>query len=53
MYEAQTGELQTEYKETIQQEINKQLEMGNEGLLEEDQYLTEINLSNMEQDIEE
>ena len=50
VHEARTGVLRTEQKEAIQREIDKQLEMGNGDLLEEDQYLTEINLGDMEQD---
>ena len=50
VHEARTGVLRTEHKEAIQREIDKQLEMGNGDLLEEDQYLTEINLGDMEQD---
>ena len=42
--------MQTAHKETILWEINKQLELGNAGLLEEDQYLTKINLRDMEWD---
>ena len=53
IHEAKTGLLRTEQKEMIQQEIDKQLELGNNGLLEEDQYLTEINIGDMEQDITE
>ncbi len=34
-----------------QQEINKQLNLGNNGLLVEDQYLTVINLGDMEKDV--
>ena len=50
VHKAHTGVLHTEHKEAIQREIDKHLEMGNGDLLEEDQYLTEINLGDMEQD---
>ncbi len=35
-------------KEELQREIEKQLELGVTGLLEEDQWLIEINLGDME-----
>jgi hypothetical protein len=35
-------------KEELQQEIEKQLELGTMGLLEEDQWLVEVNLGDME-----
>ena len=36
------------HKEQVRQEIQQQLELGGEGLSEEDQYLLEINLGSME-----
>ena len=44
------GTLRTAQKEIIQWEIDKQLELRSDGLLEEDQYLTEIILGDIEQD---
>jgi hypothetical protein len=35
-------------KEELQREIEKQLELGTTGLLEEDQWLVEVNLEDME-----
>ena len=50
VHDAKMGTLRTAQKENIQREIDKQLDLGSEGLLEEDQYLTEINLGDIEQD---
>lgn len=36
------------HKQQIRDEIRQQLELGGEGLSDEDQYLLEINLNNME-----
>ena len=35
-------------KEELQREIKSQQEMGMEGLMEEDQYLAEVNLGDLE-----
>ena len=48
VHDAHTGLLQTRRKEELQREIDKQLDAGWEGLLAEDQYLAEINLSDLE-----
>lgn len=50
MHEVHTELLQTKHKEEIQQEIDKQLELRKDDLLEEDQYLAEINLGDVETD---
>jgi hypothetical protein len=42
------GSRATVQKEQIQQEIEHQMELGVLGLLQEDKYLMEINLENME-----
>jgi hypothetical protein len=42
------GTQATQRKEEVQQEIEAQQEQGYEGLLEEDQYLAEVNLDNLE-----
>jgi hypothetical protein len=42
------GTQATQCKEELQQEIEAQQEQGYEGLLEEDQYLMEVNLDNLE-----
>jgi hypothetical protein len=42
------GTQATVQKEQIQQEIKHQMELGASGLLQEDKYLMEINLENME-----
>jgi hypothetical protein len=41
------GTQATQCKEELQQEIEAQQEQGYEGLLEEDQYLAEVNLDNL------
>ena len=43
-----TGTRVTARKEEIQQEIERQLELGTEDLLDEDQYLGEIKLDDLE-----
>ena len=48
VHDAQTGLCQTRRKEEIQREIDRHLEAGWEGLLAEDQYSAEINLSDLE-----
>jgi hypothetical protein len=35
-------------KEAIQREIKEQMELGEAGLLEEDQFMMEVNLGNLE-----
>jgi hypothetical protein len=42
------GTKATKRKEELQQEIERQLEMGGDNLREEDQYLCEINLGDLE-----
>jgi hypothetical protein len=42
------GTCVTTHKEEILQEIERQLELGMEDLLDEDQYLAEINLDDLE-----
>ncbi len=43
-----TGTLATQRKEELQMEIERQQELGTEGLLEEDCYLAECNLGDLE-----
>ena len=43
-----SGTLATQAKEVLQAEIETQLEMGADDLLDEDKYLLEINLGNLE-----
>ncbi len=38
----------TLWKEEIQQEIEEQMEMGTKGLLDEDLWMMEVNLGDME-----
>ncbi len=47
VHEECTGMLHTMQKEAIQQKIDKQIKLGPDGLLEEDQYLAEINLGDL------
>jgi hypothetical protein len=42
------GTLRTLRKEELQREIDRQLETGSEDLLEEDQYLAEVNMEDLE-----
>ena len=42
------GTLATQSKEVLQAEIETQLELGADDLLEEDKYLLEVNLGNLE-----
>jgi len=42
------GDMASKRKEEIQTEIEKQQEMGEESLLEEDKYLMEIKLDDLE-----
>jgi hypothetical protein len=44
-----SGTLATQRKEELQMEIERQQELGEEGLLEEDCYLAECNLGNLEE----
>lgn len=48
VHDAIAGELATTRKEEIRQELEEQIAMGGEGLEEEDQYLLEINLDDIE-----
>lgn len=43
-----SGDAATRRKEEIQMEIEKQQELGENGLLEEDKYLVEVNLEDLE-----
>jgi hypothetical protein len=43
-----TGTQVTLWKEEIQQEIEEQMELGKAGLLEEDHWMVEVNLGDME-----
>eukprot|EP00584_Thalassiosira_punctigera_P003588 CAMPEP_0172531740 /NCGR_PEP_ID=MMETSP1067-20121228/5014_1 /TAXON_ID=265564 ORGANISM="Thalassiosira punctigera, Strain Tpunct2005C2" /NCGR_SAMPLE_ID=MMETSP1067 /ASSEMBLY_ACC=CAM_ASM_000444 /LENGTH=222 /DNA_ID=CAMNT_0013316143 /DNA_START=548 /DNA_END=1216 /DNA_ORIENTATION=+ len=49
VHDAIAGELVTKKKEELQQEIEKQCELGDDGLLPEDKFLAEVNLSSLEQ----
>ena len=48
VHDKTTGTLVSEYKLELQKEIDRQLEMGAEGLLREDQFLLEINHDDLE-----
>ena len=48
VHDATQGMERRVHKEQIRDEIRQQLELGGEGLSDEDQYLLEINLNNME-----
>ena len=48
-----TGTRVTAHKEEIQPEIERQLELGTEALLDEDQYLAETNLNDLESSLGE
>ena len=47
VHDSVSGTLANADKEQLQLEIDKQREMGDDGLLEEDQYLAEINLEEL------
>ncbi len=49
IHDAVAGALATVCKEALMQEIKEQREMGADGLLEEDQWLLEINLGDLEE----
>jgi hypothetical protein len=48
VHDTVSGELASLRKEEIQMEIEKQQELGGDGLLEEDKYLLEVNLDDLE-----
>lgn len=48
VHDKMTGTLISEYKLELQKEIDRQLELGAESLLKEDQFLLEINLDDLE-----
>ena len=48
VHDAVTGELVTKKKEELQAEIEKQMELGNAGLLPKNKFLAEVNLQNLE-----
>ncbi len=48
MHDRVSGDAATRRKEEIQMEIEKQQELGEDGLLGEDQYLMEVNLEDLE-----
>ena len=48
VHDSATGTLATKRKEEIQRWIEDQIELGEEGLDEKDQYLLEINLEDLE-----
>ena len=48
VHDSITGTIATKKKEEIQHEIEKQQELGGESLLNEDRYLMEVNLEDME-----
>jgi len=49
VHDSIAGTLATQAKEVLQAEIETQLELGGDGLLEEDKYLLEVNLGNLEE----
>jgi hypothetical protein len=48
VHESATGTLWTARKEELQHEIEAQQDMGSAGLLEDDQFLAEVNLDDLE-----
>jgi hypothetical protein len=48
VHESATGTLRTARKEELQREIEAQQDMGSAGLLEDDQFLAEVNLEDLE-----
>ena len=48
VHDRKSGAIATKRKEEIQMEIEKQQEMGEDGLLDSDKYLMEINLDDLE-----
>ena len=48
VHDSKTGELATKKKEEIQMTIEKQQDLGEDGLLQEDQFLMEVNLEDLE-----
>jgi hypothetical protein len=48
VHKSATGTLRTARKEELQHEIEAQQDMGSAGLLEDDQFLAEVNLDNLE-----
>ena len=48
IYDMNKGTQATLWKEELQKEIEDQQELGYDGLLEEDQFLAEVNLEDME-----
>ncbi len=48
MHDKTSGTLRTQRKEELQKEIDRQLEAGMDDLLEEDQYLAEVNMEDLE-----
>ncbi len=53
VHDSVSGALVTKRKEKIQQEIEKQQLLGPQDLQEEDQYLTEVNLEDLEDSLGE
>ena len=47
VHDSTTGTLITRIKEEIQLEIEKQKELGSEGLIEEDKFLEEVRLEDL------
>ena len=47
VHDVLAGAITTQRKEEIQMEIERQQELGSEGLLEEDKYLLEVNLDDL------
>ena len=48
VHDRKSGAAATKRKEEIQMEIEKQQELGEDGLLDSDKYLMEVNLNNLE-----
>ena len=48
VHDSISGTLATQAKEVLQAEIETQLELGADDLLDEDKYLLEVNLGNLE-----
>ena len=48
MHESVSGAIALQWKEEIQHKVEKQQELGEEGLTTEDHYLMEVNLEDLE-----
>ena len=49
MHDFKTGDLASKRKEDLRRALEDQLELGEEGLAREDEYLLDINLDNLDE----